>query len=339
MTKTIIRSRSPVRISFAGGGTDVSPYCEEKEGCVVSTTINKYAYGTLEYESCGKILIKTSDKELKFENLERMDYDGNLDLIKAVLKHNKDKLNNGASVFLRSDVPQRSGLGSSASAFVALIGLFNHKGKMTNYEIAEIAYKLEREELKVKGGRQDQYAAVFGGLNFIEFKGGDFVKVSELRIKKDHLLELEKNLILTYVSERNSSGDIISEQTKSYIEKKKETLEGLNTTKELTEKVRDALTTGDLERFGELLNEAWEAKKKFSSMITNSYIDKVYNLARKHGAIGGKISGAGGGGHMFFYCESNKEKIVAERLEEAGVKIIDFSFDVGGLQTWEVVSH
>lgn len=337
MAETIIRSRSPVRISFAGGGTDVSPYCEEKGGCVVSTTINKYAYGTLEFRNDGKICIKTEDIGLKFENLNQMVYDGKLDLVKTVLRHMKERINKGANIFLRSDVPPRSGLGSSASAFVALIGLFNHNGKMTNYEVSELAYLLERKELKVKGGRQDQYAAVFGGLNFIEFNGNDFVKVNELRIKKDYLMELEKGLILAHVSERSSSGDIISEQTKSYVDKKKETVEGLDRTKELAQEIRNVIMSGDLERFGDLLNEAWEAKKKFSSMITNSYIDKIYNLAKKHGAIGGKISGAGGGGHMFFYCEQNKEKSVSKRLEEAGVKIIDFSFESSGLQTWEAI--
>ena len=261
-----------------------------------------------------------------------------MDLLASVVK----KMHRGAQgvdLRLRGDVPPRSGLGSSASAFVALIGIFNYilrETRMTDYEIAEMAYKLEREELGNKGGRQDQYAAVFGGLNFIEFRGNDFVRVNPVRMKRDHLLELEKNLILVHVMERKRSGDIISDQVKSYVSGKREVVEALHAVKALAEETHRALRKGDLNRFGELLHEGWVQKKKFSPMITNRRLDRIYSLALKNGAIGGKINGAGGGGHMIFYCESGREEDVMRALTGAGAYVRSFSFDMQGLQTWEV---
>lgn len=346
----IIRSRSPVRISFGGGGTDVPPYCDEKNGCVLSATINKYSYASLESRSDQEIHIESGNllKKLSFGSIDEMTYNDELDLLKAAVK-NLNTTRMGLNIFLRSDVPPKSGLGGSAACFVALIGLFNHLrlDKMTNYEIAELAHKLEREELKIAGGKQDQYATVFGGINFIEFSRNG-VRVNPLRMKKDHILELEKNLVLIHVGDRPQdvtreyltgkvkTDDIIGDQVKSVIEKKESVIEALDRTKEIAHEMRRAFITGDLIGFGELLHKAWEEKKKFSKMISNRCIDDLYALARKHGAIGGKITGAGGGGFMLFFCEPNKEQIVAEHLEKAGARPVSFAFDFDGLQTWEV---
>ncbi|MFH1402727.1 MAG: GHMP kinase [Candidatus Altiarchaeota archaeon] len=336
----IIRSRAPVRISFAGGGTDVSPYCDEHGGAVVSASINKYAWGSLSLRHDKKIFIQDTYSDLmKFSSYRSLKYGTELDLLIAVVKKLWSSREKGLNMFLRGDIPPRSGLGSSASAFVSLIGLFNylkHEKKMTDYEVAELAFQLEREELNNKGGRQDQYVSVFGGINYIEFKGDDFVRVNPLKLKKDHLLELEKNLLLVYAMDRSVSGDIITDQTKSYMQKKKNVVEALHSSKALALEVNYALRKGDFEKFGRLLHEGWDVKKKFSPMMTNRYIDSIYQLARKHGAMGGKITGAGGGGHMFFYCEPNKEQVVARKLEEAGAKVVPFTFDLEGLQTWEV---
>lgn len=344
----IVRSRSPVRISFGGGGTDVPPYCDEKGGCVVSAAINKYSYATLESRNDQEIHIESWNflKKLKFGSIDEIEYNNELDLLKAAIK----KMNTtrmGLNIFLRSEVPPKSGLGSSAAAFVALIGLFNHikAERMTPYEIAEIAHEIERKELKIAGGKQDQYASVFGGLNFIEF-GSGWVRVSPLGIKKDHLLELEKNLILVHVGERPTTdvvrnyitGDIITDQVKSVVEKKETVIEALDKTKEIALEMKKSLLTGDLMKFGDLLHEAWEQKKKFSPMITNRRINDLYDLARRNGALGGKLTGAGGGGFMLFFCESNTEQIVSNELEKAGAKPVNFVFDFDGLQTWEV-SH
>lgn len=328
-----------MRVSFAGGGTDVSPFTEEHGGAVVSAAINKYAWGSLQTRVDSKItLVDSHFKPVTFKSKEDIRYGTKMDLLASVVK----KMHRGAQgvdLRLRGDVPPRSGLGSSASAFVALIGIFNYilrETRMTDYEIAEMAYKLEREELGNKGGRQDQYAAVFGGLNFIEFRGNDFVRVNPVRMKRDHLLELEKNLILVHVMERKRSGDIISDQVKSYVSGKREVVEALHAVKALAEETHRALRKGDLNRFGELLHEGWVQKKKFSPMITNRRLDRIYSLALKNGAIGGKINGAGGGGHMIFYCESGREEDVMRALTGAGAYVRSFSFDMQGLQTWEV---
>jgi len=335
----VVHSRAPVRVSFAGGGTDVSPFTEEHGGAVVSAAINKYAWGSLQTRVDSKItLVDSHFKPVTFKSKEDIRYGTKMDLLASVVK----KMHRGAQgvdLRLRGDVPPRSGLGSSASAFVALIGIFNYilrETRMTDYEIAEMAYKLEREELGNKGGRQDQYAAVFGGLNFIEFRGNDFVRVNPVRMKRDHLLELEKNLILVHVMERKRSGDIISDQVKSYVSGKREVVEALHAVKALAEETHRALRKGDLNRFGELLHEGWVQKKKFSPMITNRRLDRIYSLALKNGAIGGKINGAGGGGHMIFYCESGREEDVMRALTGAGAYVRSFSFDMQGLQTWEV---
>ncbi len=333
----IIRSRSPVRISFGGGGTDIPPYCHEHGGCVVSATLNKYSYATLESRPDQKIFIESVDflKSLKFGNVSEMTYNNELDVLKAVIKH-LNTTNMGANIWMRSDVPPRSGLGSSAAAFAAMIGLFNHmrsEKAMTNYEIAELAYKLEREELKIGGGYQDQYATVFGGINYIEF-GGHGVRVNPVKLKKDYVLEMEKQLVLAYAGERSTSGDIIEAEKKGYKEDK-EKYEALEKTKQLAEEIRYALMRGDLERFGRLLHESWETKKKHSSLVSDKRINDIYDLAIKNGALGGKVSGAGGGGFMFFLCEPNKEHIVTAALEKIGAKPINFVFDFEGLQTWE----
>lgn len=329
-----------MRVSFGGGGTDVSPFCDDYGGSVVNVTLNKYAWATLKTNTPKGIELISDDyrQRLRFDSINDMKYDGNLDLIKSVISKFNDMSSN-FSVFLRSDVPPRSGLGSSASAFVAVIGLFNHlkrHKRVTDYDIAELAFKLEREELKNAGGRQDQYATVFGGLNHIEFKGSNFVRVNPLKLGKHHMLELEKHLILVNIGKRKESGDIIKDQVDRY--KKGKTVDVLLHAKQISEEIKSSLLSGDFNQFGHLLHEAWITKKKYSPMISNKKIDKLYSLARKHGALGGKVSGAGGGGHAVFYCKPNTEQIVARKLRKAGAKVINFSFDFKGLQSWEVRS-
>lgn len=331
-----IRSKAPLRISFCGGGTDVSPYPEEKGGVVLSTTIDKYAYGSLRPTGDGKIGVTSLDYDIvaKYHADEDLRFDGELDLVKAVI--NKMRSSGGLELFLHSDAPPGSGLGSSSTMVVCLIGLFAHwlKRPLTDYEIAELAYEVERVDLGIKGGAQDQYAATFGGFNYIEFFG-DTVVVNPLRIKPDTLNELNYRLLLCYTGRTRLSAHILDHQTDSYIKKKEPVVTALDALKDLTVEMKNALLTGRLNDFGELLHAAWLHKKNLDANISNSHIDELYEAARERGAIGGKILGAGGGGYLLVYCPFDKKHLIAERLEQLGGQVVEFSFDHEGLQTWE----
>ncbi len=336
----IIRSQAPLRLSFAGGGTDVEPYLSERGGAVLSTTIDKYAYSSLRFHNDRRITVTSLDYDIvaKYKLDEPFTYDGNLDLVKAVFRrlscHNQDQ---GLDVFLHSDAPPGSGLGSSSTVVVALIGLFKHwlHLPLTNYEIAQLAYDIERVDLGIKGGKQDQYAATFGGFNFIEFYQ-DGTIVNPLRIPHDVLNELRYNLLLCYTGQTRLSAGIIDTQVANYIRGEEDVVRSLDELKRLATALKNALLQGRLDDFGDLLHEAWMNKKQMAVQISDSYIDELYEIARKYGAVGGKMSGAGGGGYMFFYCEFDKKHVVAEQLERAGGQAVDFNFDFLGMQTWQV---
>lgn len=330
----VIRSRAPLRVSFGGGGTDIPPFDKNTGGCVLNATINKYVYGVLRLRNDKEIRLISSDYRLSvvYKDAKHMSYDGHMDLIKGVIK--RINIDYGFELQIRSEVPPQSGLGSSASLCVVVIGLFNHlliEGKMTKTQIAELAYKIETDDLKNKGGRQDQYAAVYGGFNFFEFLGDNFVKVNPISLPKPILLELEKNLVLAYVGKREASG---TKHRSNGITPAKKRLY-LESIKNLGHESYQSLVRGDLNRFGHILEETWELKKSLA-VTTSQHIDKIYAIAKKSGAIGGRVTGAGGGGHMIFYCQTGTEHEVAKSIESFGAKVIDFSFDYDGLQTWEI---
>lgn len=333
----ITRSKAPLRISFCGGGTDVSPYPEERGGCVLSTTIDKYAYVTLDIRSDTNISVHSLDYNViaKYNLNGNLAYDGKLDLVKAATK--VMEIEKGANLFLHTDAPPGSGLGSSSTLTVALVGVLKSLKQLnlTEYEIAELAYHIEREELKIKGGRQDQYSATFGGFNFIEFNK-DTTIVNPLRIKPEIVNELEYRLMLCYVGRQRLSAGIIDDQINGYMQKKDGVVEALDETKELTIRMKQTLLLGHLNELGDLLHEVWQQKKKFSTRITDPYIDELYEVGKHNGALGGKLLGAGGGGYLLFFCEFDKWHKVAEKLELSGGKVVKFSFDFNGLQTWEV---
>ncbi|MFQ5605822.1 MAG: GHMP kinase [bacterium] len=334
----IIRSKAPLRISFAGGGTDISPYVEEKGGVVLSATIDKYAYGSLKLRDDRNISVQSLDYDIVAKyNLDDMNYDGELDLVKAVIKNMNNGYQHGFEFFIHSDAPPGSGLGSSSTMVVALIGLIKHLQHLpiTDYELAELAYKIERQDLGIKGGMQDQYAAVFGGFNFIEF-GPSAVIVNPLRIASEIINELEYNLLLCYTGKTRLSANIINSQIESYVQNQKSVLQAMDELKKITIELKNALLQGRLDDFGRLLHEAWINKKKMAKQITTSTIDTLYQTARENGALGGKILGAGGGGYLLLYCEFDKKHLIAEKLEALGGQIVEFTFDYHGLQTWEV---
>lgn len=335
----IFRSKAPLRISFAGGGTDVPPYPQERGGVVLSTTIDKYAYATLIPRQDKEMRIQSLDYDImaKYELDEKLVYDGKLDLVKAVIRNMNTDNSQGVELFIHSDAPPGSGLGSSSTMVVALIGAFKHwlRRPMTDYEMAELAYHIEREDLGIKGGMQDQYAATFGGFNFIEFFGSTTV-VNPLRIRPDILNELQYLLLLCYTGKRRLSAQILDTQINAYVQKREEVVRALDELKAITIDMKNALLQGRLNSFGDLLHHAWENKKKLASQITNPQIDEMYEVARKHGALGGKILGAGGGGYLLVFCQFDKKHIIAEQLEKLGGQVVEFAFEYQGLQTWEI---
>lgn len=337
----IFRSKAPLRISFCGGGTDVSPYVEEKGGVVLSATIDKYAYGTLRLRNDKDITVQSLDYDIvaKYHVDDDLEYNGELDLVKAVIKNMCNGNGQGLDFFIHSDAPPGSGLGSSSTMVVALIGLLKHWQRLplTNYEMAELAYHIERIDLEIQGGMQDQYAAVFGGFNFIEF-GPTAVIVNPLRIDMEIINELEYNLLLCYTGRTRLSANIITTQVGAYVRKEEEVLKAMDELKSITIEMKNALLQGRLNDFGLLLHEAWNNKKKMAKQITTSNIDHLYETAREKGALGGKILGAGGGGYLLLYCPFDKKHLIAEGLEKLGGQVVEFTFDYHGLQTWEVKS-
>jgi D-glycero-alpha-D-manno-heptose-7-phosphate kinase len=335
----IVRSKAPLRISFAGGGTDVSPYMEERGGAVLSTTIDKYAYGSLRLRDDSQLQLSSLDYNFNANyNLdEPLTYDGKLDLVKAVIETlHVNQRNQGYDLFIHTDAPPGSGLGSSSALVVALIGLFKEwlHLPLTNYEIADVAYHIERVEMKIKGGKQDQYSATFGGFNYIEFCK-DYVIVNPLRIDRDIQNELHYNLLLCYTGKTRQSDHIIDTQVEGYVQKQGDVLAAMDELKQNAVDLKNALLQGKLNDFGCLLDVAWNNKKKMARQISTPFIDELYELAIRNGALGGKITGAGGGGYMFFYCQFGKKHLIADALEKAGAKVVSFNFDYGGLQTWK----
>jgi D-glycero-alpha-D-manno-heptose-7-phosphate kinase len=335
----LIRAKAPLRISFAGGGTDVPPFPEREGGLVLNATINRYAYGTLRERSDSAITIHSYDYDSRLELApnEAPVFDGKLDLAKAAITRFTKGRGSGFDLLLHSNAPPGSGLGASSAMMVALIGvLAEFRGIVaTDYELAELAHSIEREELAIKGGRQDQYAATFGGFNFIEIYG-DHVVVNPLRIAADVLLELEHNLLLCYTGTTRQSDRIIDDQMGRYVGGNSDATDGLKAQKRLAVEMKNALLQRRLGDFGDLLHEAWQAKKRMSDRISNQHIDDLYSAAREAGAIGGKVTGAGGGGYLLLYCRHDRKHEIAQTMRDRGAVVDDFAFEGAGLRTWRV---
>lgn len=337
----IIRARSPLRISFGGGGTDVPPYCDERGGAVLSATINRYAYATL-LPGGERFEVRSLDYDasISYGIEDPFVYDGQLDLAKGVIDHFRrvNGFSKGLEIFLHNDAPPGSGLGSSSAITVALINTIANYLRMPldNYQIAELAYRIERVEVGIKGGKQDQYAAAFGGFSFIEFHD-EITVVNSLRLRPETICELEYSLVFAYVGGQHFSSHIIEKQVENYRRGKEETVRAMDRLKELAYEMKKALLLGRLREFGELLDVAWKSKKRMAEGITNPRIDELYDEARRSGALGGKISGAGGGGFMFFCCDPRRRFAVQNRLRQLGAQLVNFSFVKEGVQTWTVI--
>ena len=238
---------------------------------------------------------------------------------------------------INSEVAPGSGLGASSSLAVNLVKTISilKKEKMNNEEIAENAYDIGRNKLNWSIGKQDEYISAFGGFNFIKFKK-DKVTVNKISINRNSLLELEKNLLLFYIGKTRNSSDILREQIKLITEKNQETLNALHNTKELSEEMYSSLSQSNITKFGELLGAGWESKKKFAKCVTNEYVEQLYNLAIKSGAFGGKLTGAGGGGHLLFYCEPSKQKNLIEKMQGQGLKQVQSRFYESGCKVLDL---
>lgn len=337
-----IRAKAPLRVSFAGGGTDVPPYPQMEGGCVLSVTITRYAYGSLQPRSDRNISIRAPElaPALTYNVDDTPLYDGRLDDAKAVIRKLGTAKHGGFDLVLHSDAPPGSGLGASSAMIVALVGVLKEFENLplTDYEVADLACAIERDELGIQGGLQDQYAAAFGGFNYIEFLP-DRIVVNPLKISTDVINELQYNLLLCYTGTRRISGQIIQHQVDRYVRRDSEAIEALRELKALTIAMKNALLRRELDSFGELLHMEWLQKKRLSPRISNPQLDRLYEIARDSGAVGGKITGAGSGGHMLLYCRPGSKRAVAERLQEAGCTITDFGIEKMGLQTWRVNDH
>lgn len=336
MTGPRLRARAPLRISFAGGGTDVPPFPQTDGGCVLSSTIGRYAYGSLTPRDDRRVRIESVDfgvtAEIDLD--EGVSFDGELDLVKAAIHRFGAPDSGGYDLVLRSNAPPGSGLGSSSTMMVALTGLLaeHHGMALGEYEVARLAHAIEREDLGISGGLQDHYAATFGGFNFIEF--GEQTIVNPLRVRDEVVHELELGLLLCFTGITRASSQVIDDQSGRVASGSADTLAGLRAQKELAVAMKSTVLRGELREFGELLGEAWKQKKRMSPLISNPRIDELYDLAMRHGALGGKVTGAGGGGFILFYCDFDKKHRVIEALERADASVLEFSFDSKGLTTW-----
>ena len=321
----------PVRISFSGGGTDMPEYYNEFGGNVVTTAIDHFTYVILNLRNDD--LIQTFSSDFQMHNpstsFEKLESKPGTEITIAALKHLNFKT--GANVMVCSDVPSGSGLGGSSSLtvnFVKTLSTLN-KLKWSNEKIAEASFDIERNVLQHPIGKQDDYIASFGGFNFIQFTK-ERIHVEPIKINKSTFDELQENLVLFFVDNSRKNTIILSSQLQNLKEKRKETIESLHYVKGLSEEMNSALKQSNITYFGELLHKGWLAKKKFAKGVSNEDIDKIYDIALENDALGGKLTGAGGGGHMLFYCEKLKQDRFIEKMKDIGLKHIKFNFNTDG---------
>ncbi|MEP6713144.1 MAG: dehydrogenase [Ferruginibacter sp.] len=339
----IYRSKAPLRIGLAGGGTDVSPYSDMFGGAILNATISLSAYATIETIPEKIIIVEALDRNERqqFEWAPALPINGELDLLKGVYNRIQKDYNLPQTGFRLStfvDAPAGSGLGTSSTLVVAILGAFVEMLKLPlgDYDIAHYAFDIERNDLKLSGGRQDQYAATFGGVNFMEFYNDDKVIVNPLRIRPQYMHELENNLVLYFTASSRESAAIIDEQVKNVNQKNEKSIEAMHHLKEQARMMKEALLKGKLNEFGEILDFGFQQKRNMAANISNSDIEKIYAAAKKAGATGGKISGAGGGGFMIFYCPGNNRYAVIEALKQFGGEVKKYSFIKYGLTSWTV---
>ena len=332
-------ARAPVRISFGGGGTDLPAYYERHGGMVVSTAINYYVYTILTPGgSDNGVQIISADYRTFSQRptCEDLIWNGDLGLPKAVTYY--FNLRDGLTIFLASQIPPGTGLGSSSSVAVSMVKAlaFWCGLDLGPAEVAELACYIEMEKLRMPIGKQDQYAAAFGGLNSITFSQ-DGVTVEPLRVSRKTREALESRLMLFFTGSSRRSSTILRRQKQASQQGDKATVRRLDAIKELGLGVRTALERGDLDAFGDLLHQSWMEKRQLTEGITNPFLDQCYQAAQVNGALGGKVTGAGGGGFMMLYCPEERQEAVTEALTELGLQRRAFTFDDEGVQVMQAM--
>ena len=339
----IIRSKAPLRLGLAGGGSDVSPYCDIYGGLVLNATINLNAYCTIEETNDNQITICSYDayvnKSYPISSL--LEIDGDASLIKGVYNRVVRDFNLQPQAFritTYNDAPAGSGLGTSSTMVVCILKAFvEWKGlPLGDYEIAKLAYEIERKDLALSGGKQDQYAAAFGGFNFIEFMKDDIAIVNPLKIKRWIIDELEASMLLYFTGRSRSSAAIIDEQKSNTQQGNQDAIEAMHKIKQSAIDTKLALLKGDIKAFADILREAWENKKRMATHITNPTIQEAMNVAIQAGAKAGKVSGAGGGGFIMFVVEPTRKKEVEEALKKLDGFVMPFNFSDGGAHGWKI---
>lgn len=338
----IIRSKAPLRLGLAGGGTDVSPYSDLFGGAILNATINMYAYTTIEPTDDNKIsfLLPDMDVAEEHESVSELNTDGAFVLHKGVYNRIVKDYNGGKPLSFRIsshvDAPAGSGLGTSSTLMVSIVGAFVEwlKLPLGEYDIAHLAYCIERKDLQMAGGKQDQYAATFGGINFMEFYKDEKVIVNPLRVRQRFQDELAHNLVLYYTKTSRQSAKIIEEQTKNVVKKNETSIEAMHRLKEQSVWMKEAILKGEIDEMGKILDFGWQYKKQMTKGITNPLLDEIYAAATAAGATGGKVSGAGGGGFMTFYCPGIARYEVEKALSKFGGQVKRYEFTNEGLKTW-----
>jgi len=339
----IIRAKAPLRLGLAGGGTDISPFCDLYEGAILNVTINMYAYCILEPTKNNKIIIDSSDRGEHFESKTStyLDIsDKNVLLVKGVYNRIVKELNlkKGLSfkITTYSDAPVGSGLGASSTMVVCILKAFTEWLNLPygEYDIARLAYSIEREDLDLHGGKQDQYAATFGGFNFMQFRQNNDVIVNPLKIKNWVRDEIESELILYYTGTSRESAKIIDAQIKNTKKNDEKSINGMLKMKENAHQMKNALVTAKFNDIARLLTEGWLAKKETATTVSNSEIEKIYKYVMKNGAKAAKISGAGGGGFMLILCDPKEKYNLVKKLEKLDGVVMIPTICEHGAKAW-----
>lgn len=340
----LIRARAPLRLGLAGGGTDVSPYCDMHGGFVLNAAIDRYAYAVI--KTLDKPVVRFVATDQRVEKVRPakvpLPLDGQIDLHKAVYNHIVKNFNGGKPIPLElstfCDAPAGSGLGSSSTLVVAMIRAFAEllNLPLDDYTIAHMAHQIERVDCGLQGGRQDQYSATFGGFNFMEFYADERTVINPLRIKNWIICELESSLVLYFTGVSRESAHIIADQSSNVKSGVTDALEAMHGIKREALAMKECLLRGDFSGLVESMRLGWENKKRSAKTVSNPHIDAIYDAAIQAGALAGKVSGAGGGGFMWFFVPTEKRMDVIRTLNGFGGQVGNCHFTKHGTQAWRI---